>query len=483
MSEPDICMSKIPTENFWSHLKKMKFALPLVNNQFTDNEEVLPYIHTWDHVSASSSKSEGKSPILNKSFDSGIKSLHVLKKSYDSLFTKTRIRSAAQPVYLYQAERLANLLVDKNLNFLERDQSESIFLQTHMTMRAFRFGGIDGTLHAIGLILNVDKQNKSFRLDVFDSNGDFRKLYFMNENNLICCVGDITNSMNGFEIIKPPLRKSKTIVHRNRDLTVNWFKKFVFEYPDSDIAKFGLIDICLNNITLSKIKSGLKEKITDIELKDKLHTSYLEISTDRSTGLAFLVKSSVGNNKYYVLTRREKKVREGVINPISDFIEMRQYEAFMTIFIQILNSKIRDAFVANGHILSFTNPIIICREEICNEGLNLRGSGCNTWSLFYHWIRVNYTDAQCEYLLKKISNLTNTKSKHFELDIFKALETGNSTNYDTNLNFLIEKYLNSEILRSAKPFVLENNCLFGGSKIKTNKNIKKTIKKKRSNSK
>ena len=131
---------------------------------------------------------------------------------------------------------------------------------------------------------------------------------------------------------------------------------------------------------------------------------------------------------------------------------MRQYEAFMTIFIQILNSKIRDAFVANGHILSFTNPIIICREEICNEGLNLRGSGCNTWSLFYHWIRVNYTDAQCEYLLKKISNLTNTKSKHFELDIFKALETGNSTNYDTNINFLIEKYLNSEILRSAKPF-------------------------------
>ena len=140
MSETNICMSKNSTK-FWKHLQKIDNYSESVKKAITKQEEILPYIHTWDFNAANSKRIDGKAAPENKLFDTGINTLHFINQAYDELYTlltrKRPVRRTSQNVYLYQAELLANLLVDQALNILNNEVSGQFNLQSHMTMRAY----------------------------------------------------------------------------------------------------------------------------------------------------------------------------------------------------------------------------------------------------------------------------------------------------------------------------------------------------------
>ena len=321
--------------------------------------------------------------------------------------------------------------------------------------------------------------NNSFKLDIFDSNGEFRKLYLKTSNEFICCVKDITGLLNGFELLKPSFGINEALLNESRIRTVNWFKKFIPENQNSAIAHFGLVDICLSTINLSEIKRLLGKRYTDNDLKNLLKNSYVELNFSNYNALAFMVENySASRAKYFILTRKEKKVKEGQINPITDFIEMRQYEVFMDIFSQILNKKIDEVLKARNIFLEITIPNIVCNLDVCNDGINIRGGGCNTWVLFYHWIRINYPNDICNNILKRIVNLESANVSLFEKKIYNVLEK-QSKNYNNDLMKIIDNFLfsrNIKILnKSYSELSQEANCLFGGSF----KKIKKIEKKKK----
>ena len=373
-------------------------------------------------------------------------------------------------------------MINQILFTLDNETSVQSIVQSHMTMRAYRLGGIEGTLHAVALVLNIDLNNESFRLDVFDSNGEFRKLYSKTTNEFVCCVKDITGLLNGFELMRPSLGISESLLHESRMKTVSWFRKFILENKNSALAHFGLVDICVKTITLNEINKLVTRRYSNEELKDKLKNSYVELNFLNYNGLAFMVENySDRRGKYFILTRKEKKVRDGQNNPISDFIEIRQYEVFMDIFVQILNKKIDEVLRSKNIILKSEVPNTICNMEVCNEGINIRGSGCNTWVLFYHWLRINHPNNVCNDILKKIVNLESANVSSFEKNIYNILEK-QSKNYDTNLVNLMKEYLFSKTIKIENVNYLkmaeDSKCLFGGS-LKKIKKVKKIEKKKK----
>jgi hypothetical protein len=477
MPEPEICMSKKSTDRIWKYLEKEYTYSDSLIKLFTNNEDSKPWIHVWDHVAASSSRLEGKAPLNVGTIETGFNTMNEIKNTYDLIFnralqtTRRSSRTASQPVYLYQAERLANILIEKTLPILEEAkhmQDTPLNIQTHMTMRAFRIGGTEGTLHAVVLILNIDVKNNTYHLDIFDPNGEHRPLFYINDNSFVCYVKDITSSFSGYDIIKPNLSMSKSQIHDERMKVVNWFKEHISTYPTSAVSYFGLIDICLSKITLPTIKKNALKIYSTREIPNKLDLEYVELQFDDYNALAFTI-----NSKYFILTRKEKRVKRGAVNPITEFIETRHYEVFMLIFINILNKKINDLFLGKKYNLRNNGINSICDVSNCNDGLNLRGSGCNTWSLFYHWIRVKFPIIHSNNILKKIVSLSDDKVSQFEKKIFIILNERDIININRKLYQLIEDFLNVHdfIIKNETYYTIATkfNCLLGGSQNKKKK--------------
>jgi len=485
MPEPEICISKKSTDRIWKYLEKEDTYSASLIKLFTKNEDSKPWIHVWDYIAANSSRLEGTAPPNVGTIEVGLSTINEIKNTYDLIFNRAKFtsrrssRAASQPVYLYQAERLANILIEKTLPILQEAkhmQDIPLNIQTHMTMRAFRIGGTEGTLHAVVLILNIDVKNNTYRLDIFDPNGEHRPLIFINDDSFVCCIKDITNSLNGYDIIRPHSSISETQLNHTRMIVINWFKEHITNYPKSAISHFGLIDICLSKITLSEIKENALKKYSTREILNLLDLEYVELQFNDYNGLAFTV-----NSKYFMLTRKEKKVKLGSINPITPMIETRQYEVFMLIFTNILNKKINDLFLEKGYKLGNDGINAICNINNCNDGLNLRGSGCNTWGLFYHWIRMKFSFVNCNNILKKIASLSDDKVADFERNIFEIFSDSAIKNASRKLFQLIEDFLNVyDLIKKDETYdsIATNfGCLVGGSKNK--KKLRRTKKNKK----